>query len=178
MMRKGGQGRGGNNFLPSISAPPPRTSPRLVTFLINRWGSPQVLAGRNALGWMPTGRLVRRHDLALRWYVLSYREGSLVFVAIWTYLLVALKVPLSSQSTVANASATVGSSLLDSSGVEPPSKRAHPWSFLPSSSRYARGANFCCMPFLLSVIWTLNFKEIVVLMTGAAPCSFRSSIGD
>jgi hypothetical protein len=44
-------------------------------------------------------------------------------------------------------STTVGSSSLDVGGVEPPSKRAHAWSFLPVSSWYACGTR--CILFLL-----------------------------
>jgi hypothetical protein len=87
-----------------------------------------------------------------------------------TYLLGALQVPMSSvPTTTATTSVTVRSSLSDSKGTEPLSKRVHPWSFPLASSRYTRGANSHYMLFLLPVFWTLDFEEIIVLMIGAAP---------
>jgi hypothetical protein len=54
---------------------------------------------------------------------------------------------------------TVGLSLSGVRGVEPSSKRAHPWSSLPMSSWYACGDNFPCTVFLLLVFLFPNLKK-------------------
>jgi hypothetical protein len=46
-------------------------------------------------------------------------------------------------------------------GAECPSKRDHPWSFLPAPSQYVCGAEFCGMPFLLPAFWIPGFERNV-----------------
>jgi hypothetical protein len=75
-----------------------------------------------------------------------------------TYLPGALHVPLSSPIAGAVVSVVAGLSSSDGGGVEPPSKRDYPWSFLPSYTRYMCGAMFRGMPFPLPVFWILGFE--------------------
>jgi hypothetical protein len=55
------------------------------------------------------------------------------------HLLRVLLVPSSSSDAGAVAAMVAGLSLLGTRGVEPSSKKAHTWSFLPVSSWYALG---------------------------------------
>jgi hypothetical protein len=84
--------------------------------------------------------LLSQPDLALVcsfWYVVRCCAAG-AWVA---YLPGAMQVPLPPLVAGAVASVTVGLSLLGGGGVEPPFKRAHPWSFLPSSSQYLCGTD-------------------------------------
>jgi hypothetical protein len=67
----------------------------------------------------------------------------------------------------AAASMIVWSSLSDGGGEDPLSKRAHPWHFLPTSSRYAHGVNFYGTPFLLLLFQDSGFEGNIVLVAGA-----------
>jgi hypothetical protein len=80
-----------------------------------------------------------------------------------TYLLGALQVPLSSSNTGAIVPAAAGSSSLDGGGVEPLSKKACPWSFLPKSTRYMCGAEFRGMSFLLPAFQISCFEGSIGL---------------
>jgi hypothetical protein len=109
-----------------------------VTFLVDRWGPPLVPTGQNAPGWMPTWFPACRRSSVLCWYVLSCWKCTL-------------------------ASLAAGSSSLDGGGVEPPSKRARPWSFLLASTRYMCGAKFRGMPFPLPAFQIPGFEGSVGL---------------
>jgi hypothetical protein len=63
-----------------------------------------------------------------------------------THLIGVLQVPPPSSSTGVVAYVMAGPSSLDVGGVDPSSKRARPWSFLPVSSRYAYGVDCQFMP--------------------------------
>jgi hypothetical protein len=80
-----------------------------------------------------------------------------------TYLSGALQVPLSSPIAGAIVHVAVGSSSSDDGGVEPPSKRAHPWSFLLASTRYVCGAKFHGMSFPLPTFWIPCFEGTIRL---------------
>jgi hypothetical protein len=75
----------------------------------------------------------------------------------------AQQVPLSSPITEVVVPAAAGSSSLDGGGAEPPSKRAHPLSFLSASTRYVCGAEFPGMPFPLPAFQILGFEGSVGL---------------
>jgi hypothetical protein len=75
-----------------------------------------------------------------------------------TYLPCVLQVPLSSPIAGAVVPTAVRSTSLDGGDVEPPSKSAHLWSFLLTSTQYVCGAEFCGMPFLLPAFWISGFQ--------------------
>jgi hypothetical protein len=78
-----------------------------------------------------------------------------------TYLPGALQVPLSLLIAGAIVPAAVGSSSSGGGGAEPPSKRARPWSFLPSSTQYVCGAEICGMSFPLPAFQIPGFEGSV-----------------
>jgi hypothetical protein len=84
-----------------------------------------------------------------------------------------LRVPLPPLVAGAATSMAAGSSSLGGGGAEPPFKRAHPWSFLPLSSRYVRGANLGFKYF-----GSPDFEGNVVLITGTTPYWRRLPISD
>jgi hypothetical protein len=95
---------------------------------------------------------------------LSCWEHVLASLAQWmTYLPNALQVSLSSPIAGANVPATAGSSLSDGGGVEPLSKRARPWSFIPASTRYVCGVESRGMLLLLPAFQILGFEGSIVL---------------
>jgi hypothetical protein len=59
--------------------------------------------------------------------------------------------------------AAVRLSSSDGGGVEPPSKRSRPWSFLLASARYVCGAEFRGMLFPLSAFWIPGFEGSIGL---------------
>jgi hypothetical protein len=69
------------------------------------------------------------------------------------HLLGVLLVPASSLATRVATAMMAGPSLSSSGGVEPPSKRSHPWSFLPVSSQYVHGVVHMFTPLLLLLFW-------------------------
>jgi hypothetical protein len=95
-----------------------------------------------------------------------------------TLLFGSLQVPLPLQTARAATSMIVQPSSSDSGGEDPPSKRAHPWSFLSASSRYAHGVNFCGAPFPLLLFQDSGFEGNILLVAGAAHCWRQLSIGD
>jgi hypothetical protein len=62
---------------PHSPPPPPRESPCLVIFLVNRKVFPLVHARRNAPGRMQVWYPARRWGLVSRWYARSCREHML-----------------------------------------------------------------------------------------------------
>jgi hypothetical protein len=87
-----------------------------------------------------------------------------VFLVQWmTYLPGTLQVPLSSPIAMAVEPTAVGSSSLDGGGVEPPSKRARPWSFLPASTWCVCGVESHGMLFLLLMFQIPGFEGSIGL---------------
>jgi hypothetical protein len=99
-----------------------RTFPRLVTSSAGKRGSPSARADQN--------------DLRQR---LDCRSAQRRSPASLAHLLGVFQVPPSSSAIRFATAMMVGLSSLGSGGAEPPSKRAHPWSFLPVSSQCVHG---------------------------------------
>jgi hypothetical protein len=127
------------------------------------WPSDLFGLQMGAPGWMPIGCPACYCNSALCWCSVLLGMRACVTGSSMTYLPGALQVPLSSPIAGAIVHVAVGSSSLDGGGAEPPSKRARPWSFLPASTRYVCGAEFCGMPFPLLAFWILGFEGSVVL---------------
>jgi hypothetical protein len=85
----------------------------------------------------------------------------------------ALQVPLPPLVIGATTSVTAGLSSVGVGAVEPSFKRAHPWSFLPSSSRYACGTDL-----IFQYFGSPDFEGSVVLMIRTTPCWRQLPVGD
>jgi hypothetical protein len=70
---------------------------------------------------------------------------------------------MSSPVTRVVVPAAVRLSSSDGGGVEPPSKRSRPWSFLLASAQYVCGAEFRGMLFPLSAFWIPGFEGSIGL---------------